>query len=109
MADSRHVFLYGPPAAGKLTVARCLAAAYGLKLLDSTVTIDVAQRLFEFATKPFVELVDRLRLDLAAAAAATSTGCWPPWRVRAAPSSRCSSSLRRRCSRSGSPSPHGRR
>jgi hypothetical protein len=70
MADSRHVFLYGPPAAGKLTVARCLAAAYGLKLLDNTVTIDVARRLFEFATKPFVELVDRLRLDLAAAAAA---------------------------------------
>ncbi len=70
MAGSRHIFLYGPPAAGKLTVARCLAAAYGLKLLDNTVTIEVARRLFDFGTKAFEELVDRLRLDLAAAAAA---------------------------------------
>ncbi len=70
MAGSRHIFLYGPPAAGKLTVARCLAAAYGLKLLDNTVTIEVARRLFDFGTKPFEELVDRLRLDLTAAAAA---------------------------------------
>jgi hypothetical protein len=70
MAGSRHIFLYGPPAAGKLTVARCLAAGYGLKVLDNTVTIEVARRLFDFGTKPFVELVDRLRLDLTAAAAA---------------------------------------
>ena len=70
MAGSRHILIYGPPAAGKLTVSQCLASDYGVKVLDNTVTIDVARRLFEFATKPFVELVDRLRLDLAAAAAA---------------------------------------
>jgi predicted kinase len=69
MAGSRHILVYGPPAAGKLTVARCLASRYGLKVLDNTVTIEVALRLFEFASKPFVELVDRLRLDLATAAA----------------------------------------
>ena len=69
MAGSRHILIYGPPAAGKLTVARCLAAGYGLKLLDNTVTIEVALRLFEFASKPFVELVDRLRLELASAGA----------------------------------------
>jgi hypothetical protein len=66
---SRHILLYGPPAAGKLTVARCLAAGYGLKLLDNTLTIEVAHRLFEFGTRPFNELVDRLRLDLVGAAA----------------------------------------
>ena len=69
MAGSRHILIYGPPAAGKLTVSQCLASDYGVKVLDNTVTIDVARRLFEFATKPFVQLVDRLRLDLAAAAA----------------------------------------
>ena len=69
MAGSRHILIYGPPAAGKLTVARCLAPGHGLKVLDNTVTIDVALRLFEFASKPFVELVERLRLDLTAAAA----------------------------------------
>jgi hypothetical protein len=69
MAGGRHIFIYGPPAAGKLTVARCLGAGYGLKVLDNTVTIEVALRLFDFASKPFVELVERLRLDLTAAAA----------------------------------------
>ena len=72
MAGSRHILIYGPPAAGKLTVARCLASGYGLKLLDNTVTIEVALRLFAFASKPFVELVDRLRLELAGAAARAS-------------------------------------
>jgi predicted kinase len=74
MAGSRHILLYGPPAAGKLTVARCLGSDYGLRLLDNTVTIEVALRLFEFGTTPFVELVDRLRLDLAAAAAHAGVG-----------------------------------
>jgi predicted kinase len=69
MPASRHVFLYGPPAAGKLTVARRLASQYGLKLLDNHLTADVAGRLFEFGTKPFVELVDRLRKELTLTAA----------------------------------------
>ena len=66
---SRHILIYGPPAAGKLTVARCLAAGYGLKLLDNTLTIEVALRLFEFGTEPFSELVERLRCELLSAAA----------------------------------------
>ena len=69
MPASRHILLYGPPAAGKLTVARHLESDYGLKVLDNTVTIEVARRLFDFGTKPFVELVERLRLELTAAAA----------------------------------------
>ncbi len=66
---SRHILLYGPPAAGKLTVARCLASQYGLKVLDNTLTIEVALRLFDFGTKPFFELVERLRCELVDAAA----------------------------------------
>ena len=69
MAGSTHVFIYGPPAAGKLTVARCLAAGYGVKVLDNHLTADVAGRLFDFGTKPFDELVERLRWDLYVAAA----------------------------------------
>ena len=64
----RHIVLYGAPGAGKLTVARCLAARYDLKLLDNTLTVGVALRLFEFGTKPFGNLVDRLRLELLDAA-----------------------------------------
>lgn len=69
MPASRHVLIYGPPAAGKLTVARCLAAQYGLRLLDNTLTIEAALRLFEFGTKPFGDLVERLRLELLGGAA----------------------------------------
>lgn len=69
MPGSRLVFLYGPPAAGKLTVARCLASRYELKVLDNTLTIEVALRLFPFGTEAFQELVDRLRGDLYGAAA----------------------------------------
>lgn len=69
MPGSRHVFIYGPPAAGKLTVARCLASRYGLKVLDNHLTADVAGRLFDFGTKPFDALVERLRWDLYEAAA----------------------------------------
>lgn len=64
MPGSRHILLYGPPAAGKLTVARCLASGYGVKVLDNTLTIEVALRLFAFDTKPFQELVQRLRWEL---------------------------------------------
>lgn len=65
---SRHIVLYGPPGAGKLTVARCLTARYGVKVLDNTLTVEAALRLFEFGTKSFGHLVERLRLDLIDAA-----------------------------------------
>jgi hypothetical protein len=64
----RHILIYGPPAAGKLTVARCLAGRYNLKLLDNHLTLDVALRLFSFGTKDCWELVERMRLDLLEAA-----------------------------------------
>jgi len=47
----RHILIYGPPSAGKLTVATCLAERYDMKLLDNHLTLDVALRLFSFGTK----------------------------------------------------------
>ena len=64
-----HLLLYGPPAAGKVTVANAIAARSGMRGIDNHATVDLALRLFDFGTKPFQELVDRMRFDLAGAAA----------------------------------------
>jgi len=66
--SSRHVLIYGPPAAGKLTVAQSLATNYGFKVLDNHLSLDVALRLFDFGTNECWELVDRLRVELLGAA-----------------------------------------
>jgi shikimate kinase len=62
--------IYGPPAAGKLTVAAALADATGYRLLDNHLTADLALHLFQYGTKPFRTLVESLRLQLFRAAAA---------------------------------------
>jgi hypothetical protein len=62
--------VYGPPAAGKLTVASALADAAGYRLLDNHLTDDLALRLFERGTQPHAQLVTTLRLTLFRAAAA---------------------------------------
>jgi hypothetical protein len=67
--EPRHIFIYGPPAAGKLTVANALAARFGLRVLDNHVTVDPALRLFSFGTPEFGALVEELRVTLIRAAA----------------------------------------
>lgn len=69
LTRSRLVFLYGPPAAGKLTVARALADAYDMRVLDNHVSLDPALRLFEFGSPEVHELVTRLRVELIGAGA----------------------------------------
>ncbi len=66
----RHVLIYGPPAAGKLTVARVLADKFGMTLLDNHLTFDVALRVFDFGTPEFNDLVERLRTALLESVAA---------------------------------------
>ena len=69
VSGPRHIFIYGPPAAGKLTVATALHGRYGLRVVDNHVTIDPALRLFRFGMLEFVALVEELRVTLIRAAA----------------------------------------
>jgi hypothetical protein len=65
----RHVLIYGPPAAGKLTVATALASQYELKVVDNHASVDPALRLFDFGDREFGPLVEELRVALIRAAA----------------------------------------
>ncbi len=63
------VFLYGPPAVGKLTVANELAARRGFRVLHNHVTIDAVTEVLPFGTEAFWETVGRIRRELVSAAA----------------------------------------
>ena len=63
-ARMKLVFIYGPPASGKLTVASELASLTGFKLFHNHISIQFVQSLFEFGTKPFWKLTDKYRLDM---------------------------------------------
>src|SRR5438876_10082901 len=55
------VFIYGPPACGKLTVATELAKLTDFRLFHNHVSIQFVQSLFEFGTRPFWRLTDKYR------------------------------------------------
>jgi chloramphenicol 3-O-phosphotransferase len=50
------VFLHGPAAVGKLTVARALAARTGFALFHNHLVVDAVHAVFEFGSPPFVRL-----------------------------------------------------
>jgi chloramphenicol 3-O-phosphotransferase len=68
----RLVFLYGPPASGKLTVARELAKLTGYKVFHNHLTVDMADEVFEFGSRPWTEVVGRTRVLVAEVAAKAS-------------------------------------
>ena len=63
------VFIYGPPAVGKLTVAGELSKLTGYKVFHNHLTIDLVESIFEWGTKVFIKLINRYRLELIEAAA----------------------------------------
>jgi len=63
------IFLHGPPAVGKRTVARTLMQMIPARLMDNHATIDLGQAIFDFGTREFWDLVYALRLDILKAAA----------------------------------------
>ena len=71
---STLVYLYGPPAAGKLTIAERLAELTGWRLFHNHLTVNAITPVFEFASPPFAEVLHRLRLDVFATAARAGVG-----------------------------------
>ena len=67
----RLLFLHGPPAAGKLTIAREVAAITGFRVFHNHVTVDALLSVFEFGSPPFIELRERIWLDVMTEAANT--------------------------------------
>jgi hypothetical protein len=66
---STLVYLYGPPAAGKLTIAERLAELTGSRLFHNHLTVNAITPVFGFASPAFTEVLHRLRLDVFATAA----------------------------------------
>ena len=58
------IFLYGPPASGKLTIAKKLAENTGISLFHNHLTFDLAEVLYEPFTQPFYDYCADLRLDV---------------------------------------------
>lgn len=69
MQGPHHVLVYGPPAAGKLTVATELSRRYMVKVVDNHASVDPALRLFDFGEPEFGPLVEELRVALIRSAA----------------------------------------
>jgi hypothetical protein len=66
----RLIFLYGPPAVGKLTVAKAVAECRDFRVLHNHVTFDPVADVLPIGTPTFWATLDKVRLDLVAGAAA---------------------------------------
>ncbi len=58
------IFLYGPPASGKFTIAKKLAERTGISLFHNHLTFDLAEVLYEPFTKPFSDYCENIRLGV---------------------------------------------
>lgn len=67
------VYLYGPPASGKLTVAEELRDITGFRLFHNHLTVNVVREVLDFGTPGFAELVGRMRIDVFATAIRAGT------------------------------------
>lgn len=67
----RLLFIYGPPAAGKLTVARIVAERTGLPLFHNHLVVDAVGAVFPFGSPDFVRLREQFWMDVFTAAATT--------------------------------------
>lgn len=65
----RLIFLYGPPAVGKLTVARAIAERRDFRVLHNHVTFDPVAVVLPIGTSTFWAALDKIRLVLVTAAA----------------------------------------
>ena len=56
--------LFGPPASGKLTIARELSRLTGWKIFHNHLTVDLLLELFEFGSDSFVKLREKIWLEV---------------------------------------------
>lgn len=68
-AHPQLIFLYGPPAVGKLTVARAIAERRDFRVLHNHVTFDPVAEVLPVGTPAFWAALDKIRLELVTAAA----------------------------------------
>jgi hypothetical protein len=64
----RLVFLYGPPGAGKLTVARELSSTTGIPVFHNHLTVDCVASVFQRGSPSFDRLISQFRRDVFAEA-----------------------------------------
>jgi chloramphenicol 3-O-phosphotransferase len=69
----RVVLIHGPPASGKLTIARELASVTGLRLFHNHLVVDLLLSLFPFGSPEFVLHRERIWLELMGDAVACGT------------------------------------
>ncbi len=67
-------YIYGPPASGKLTVAKILQELTGYPLFHNHLTVDAISSVFAFGSEAFTDVLRRWRLDVFETAARTETG-----------------------------------
>src|ERR1700749_1982483 len=67
------IFIYGPIASGKLTIARELASRTGMSLFHNHLVVDAVGAVFPFGSKAFVRLREQFWLSVFEAAA--QNGC----------------------------------
>ncbi|HJQ32476.1 MAG TPA: AAA family ATPase [Pyrinomonadaceae bacterium] len=68
------IFLHGLPGVGKLTVARALAELTGFRVFHNHLTVDLVGAVFEFGSRPFVELRETIWLSVLSKAAEAELG-----------------------------------
>lgn len=66
----RIIFIHGPAASGKLTIARELAAQTALPLFHNHLIVDALLAVFPFCSPGFISLRERMWMDVFAAACA---------------------------------------
>ncbi len=58
------IVIYGPPAAGKYTVAKVLAEKIDFKLFHNHLTVDLLKSVLPFGTPDFFRLSQKIRLQI---------------------------------------------
>ncbi|WP_020696679.1 shikimate kinase [Reyranella massiliensis] len=67
----RLLFIYGPVASGKLTIARLVAERTGLSLFHNHLIVDAVAAVFPFGSQEFIDLRERFWIETISTAART--------------------------------------